>query len=115
MAKKKEVVKEKFLTEIHLVKLENGMQKQQLVQGDLRDIDYRIRLIKSDIEILKANIKLKENMIRDYQRMVPDNKNKINKMLLIILLLMILDMEIMINLFIIIRLIINRIIIVINH
>ena len=77
MAKGKKEKEEKVLTDAHLNKIENFVQKQQLVQNGLKEIDYKMQLLRADTEIAKLQIKLKEALIRDFQRVVPDYKQKI--------------------------------------
>lgn len=76
MAKKKDI-KEKCLTEIQLTKIEVLVQRQQIVQYELKEIDFKMQLIKSGIEQAKLHIKLQENVIKECQRVVPDYKKKI--------------------------------------
>jgi len=79
MAKKK-AAEETFLTERHLDKIEIFVQKQQLVRYGLSELDFKMQLIRKDIELAKAAIKIKEQIIRDAQRTVPDYKDKIKEL-----------------------------------
>lgn len=76
MAKKKEI-EEKVISEEKLVKIENFVHRRTIVEHQMKEIDFKLQLIRADMEMAKMHIKLKENLIRDYQRVIPDYKAKI--------------------------------------